>query len=137
MTFRARTLLATTAVALAVAGCGGDGIPRLPISGTVSLDGTPVDHGQINFMPQEGDNVVSATIEDGRFDLPRPEGPSPGPHSVAIWSQQPTGKQVVADELNPEEGMIPEMAEAIPGRYNAQTELTADVSDRNHTFDFN
>lgn len=122
---------------LALAGCEPDeGIVRVPVSGAVTLDGRPVEQGVITFMPQGGENVASADIVDGRYDLRRPEGPSPGPHQVAIWSRVPTGRKVVGDPLMPGE-LVDEYAESIPDRYNAKTELSADVQeDGDNHFDF-
>src|SRR5690606_16668442 len=104
MASHVRTILAATAAALAVAGCGGDGIPRVPVAGRVTLDGQPLQQGQITFMPDEGENVAAGAVTSGSFKIPRSEGPSPGPHRVMIWSKVPTGNQIVADPMNPQDG---------------------------------
>jgi len=113
--------------AAAVGGCGSsDGLPREPISGTVTLDGQPLDGGMITFTPtQAAEPVVTALIKDGAYSLPRSEGPVPGPHRVQVWAKKPTGKKI-PDPDNREE-IIDEMRSIVPPRYNLNSELSAEV----------
>jgi hypothetical protein len=125
-------------VALAAAGCGtsSDGLPREPISGKVQLDGRPLETGRITFTPVGGvEPVVSGVVVDGRFALERADGPTPGPHRVDVWAKKPTGKKL----RNPDQPgeFVDEMREAIPARYNLDSQLKAEVKEggSNH-FDF-
>ncbi len=127
-----------TAFATILAGCGGsgDGLPREPISGKVSLNGQPIEKGMITFVLKNApEPVVTALIEKGEFQLPRAEGPIAGSHGVSIWAKGPTGKTV----KNPDdpEQTVPEMKDLVPPQYNLNSTLTADVktSDAN-TFTF-
>lgn len=115
------------AFAVAAGGCGsGDGLPREPISGTVKLDGQPLDGGMITFTPtQAAEPVVTALIKDGSYYLARSEGPIPGPHRVQVWAKKPTGKKI-PDPDNREE-IIEEMRSIVPPRYNLNSELSAEV----------
>jgi hypothetical protein len=125
-------------VALAAAGCGdsSDGLPREPISGEVQLDGRPLETGLITFTPFGGaEPVVSGVVVDGRFALERADGPSPGPHRVDVWAKKRTGKKL----RDPDQPgvFLDEMREAIPARYNLDSQLKADVKEgENNHFDF-
>src|SRR5690349_8575855 len=73
-----------------LAGCGGagDDLPREPISGTVSFDGQPLKSGSIQFQPVQTKEGISTggMIDDGRFTVPRNEGPVPGNYKVMIFA---------------------------------------------------
>jgi hypothetical protein len=127
-----------TVLALAAAGCGpgGDMRPREPVSGKVTLDGQPLDRGEITFVPTAGDGPpAGGKIENGIYTVARADGPVPGPHRVSIFSAKPTGKKI-PDDSDPKI-LYDDQAETIPDRYNARTELTAEVkSGGENTFDF-
>lgn len=120
------------------AGCGatGDGLPREPVAGTVTLDGRPLDDGFISFVPADGsETVVSAEINQGRYALPRTEGPVTGVQTVQIFATGPTGRKVKNPE-NPRE-LIEETGELLPARYNLRSELRAEIQPGGpHEFDF-
>src|SRR4051794_26204863 len=73
--FRSIQFLWCLVAGLAVSGCGrgGDHLPREPITGTVSLDGTPLADGNITFMPVDAakGTEVGAVIAQGAFSVPR------------------------------------------------------------------
>jgi hypothetical protein len=131
---------------LASGGCGdggGDDLPREPISGTVSYDGKPLANGTIQFQPASAAEGMAAggMVVDGRFDVPRKEGPVPGKYMVQIDSIDETVTVPVPDPEQPaspgEVAMPGELKIAppkkmmkkrlIPPKYNSQTELTAEV----------
>ena len=62
---------AAIAAALLICGCGGAG-GRQSIEGTVTLDGKPLEKGQITFVPQSGTQgpTAGAEIIAGRFAIP-------------------------------------------------------------------
>jgi hypothetical protein len=130
-------MMAMVAVALTAAGCGsGDGIPRHTVSGKVTLDGKPLEDGQITFTPElAGNPAAGATIKAGAYRLGRSEGPAAGPHRVNIWARRPTGKKTPSDV---EPGtFVEETREIIPNRYNVNSELKADIKDSGgNRFDF-
>jgi hypothetical protein len=116
------------ALAISAAGCGqgGDGLPRQAISGTVKIDGRPLDTGEITFAPNVGDGpAVGGKIANGAYSIRRADGPVPGPHNVAIFSAMPTGKKI-KDDVDPKV-TYDERVETIPERYNARTQLKAEV----------
>ena len=123
-TFR---IMTAAAVALAVAGCGGgDGIPHEPVSGKVTLDGSPVDTGLITFTPEDISKPAAGTaIKNGSYSISRSEGPSSGPHKVGISSRKPTGKKLKSVDFPGT--FVEEMRESLPPQYNSDSRLGVDV----------
>jgi hypothetical protein len=120
-------------------GCGGgDGLPREQVSGLVTLAGEPLESGLIQFEPTDPSipTLTGGEITEGRYLVPRVEGPVPGTYRVIITSNPKEA------ELDPEEGELPGMVPiaktpGLPARYNSQTELKAEVTAGGpNTFDF-
>jgi hypothetical protein len=59
---------------------------RRAISGTVSVDGKPVEKGSIMFLPDAGHRGPSASssILDGEYRFTIENGPTAGPHRVVV-----------------------------------------------------
>jgi hypothetical protein len=112
-----------------LAGCGGDG--RLPITGTVSYKGEPIDHGSIEFIPTAGGKTASgAIITGGRFTIPADKGLLPGKYTVKISSVEvPAGGGAFGAPSK-------EAKEKIPEKYNKKSTLSKDVKDGETTFEF-
>lgn len=73
---------------LAGVGCGGP--VKRAVSGTVTLDGKPLDEAVIMFVPldiQAG--KTGAAITRGRYDVPREGGLLPGRYRVEIADDPP------------------------------------------------
>lgn len=72
-----------------MAGCGGDKLPRVPVSGKVTLDGQPLPLAQISFVALP-DDVTSirpqsaGQIKDGIFQIKSNFGPVPGEQMARI-----------------------------------------------------
>ncbi|QDT55141.1 hypothetical protein Pan44_31830 [Caulifigura coniformis] len=131
-------LLLVFASLLSFTGCGPgqayEGASRFPLSGKVTFDGKPVDGGSISFIPTTESNRVSgAPISQGTYTVPEEKGANAGEYRVEIRWPQPTGKKYKdPDTLE----MLSEFKESVPKKYNEQSELKAEVSDANRTFDF-
>jgi hypothetical protein len=127
-------LLACTAGA----GCGGrgyDGDQRFPLSGTVTVDGEPMEYGVIAFIPDgEEARVSGSPIRNGTYSIPEEKGANAGSYRVEIHWNKLTGKRI-RNPLDATE-MIDEMEEGLPPRYHKNSELTAEVSAEQTTFDF-
>lgn len=103
-----RIVLAVSAVCcLALCGCGASD-RRQHVSGSVTLDGTPVESGSISFQPAAGNTGPSAggLITKGQYDLPAQAGVMPGKYLVMIHLMRETGKMLPTDSG----GLTPEVA---------------------------
>lgn len=119
-------------VALGLSGCGrSDGL--ITVSGTVTLDGQPVETGSISLMPVDGKGMAGGgVITDGRFSADT----VPGEIAVQIHAhktvqkENPTQEEI---ERNLTEMQVP----LLPAVYNRQSKLRIDVAPDNRRFDFN
>jgi len=120
-------ITAAAVVALAAAGCGGgDGIPREPVSGKVTVDGSALDNGLITFSPEDLTKpAVGTAIKDGSYSMGRSDGPSAGPHKVGISSRKPTGKKLKSVDFPGT--FVDEMRESLPPQYNSDSRLGVEV----------
>ena len=113
---------------LLAAGCGQKNpLGRLAVSGTVSLQGKPLDQGSIELSPMEGSPKVStgAAIEDGRFSIPTPRGLPPGTYRVRIFSGD-TGARSPHPEFPGEHITVPR--ERIPPQWNSNSDKQITVT---------
>jgi hypothetical protein len=103
-------------------GCSDDN--RASVSGTVTLDGQPLPHGVIDFFPTNGNSGPSAgsTITDGHYEIASDKGVVVGLNRVSISSVQKTGRSIQSVDAVHEERL-----EAVPAKYNHESELTRDV----------
>lgn len=104
-------------------GCGrGDGPELGEVTGTVTLDGKPLEGVIINFQPESGRAGTGETDSEGRYKLIYRygvDGTKVGPSKVSFaWPMGVEGKP------------------GIPEKYAGKTELTADVKSGSNTFDF-
>ena len=88
------------------------------------------------FYPEPGTRGPTAggKIVDGEFTVAAEKGTMEGTFRVQISATRKTGKKVfdpTAEMLDSgsTDGMIDEIVQYIPARYNKQSELTADVVD--------
>jgi hypothetical protein len=124
------------AALLLLGGCGGDPLGRYAISGSVSVDGTPLAKGNISFQPTENQPTSSgAVVVGGRFSIPRDSGLVVGKYRVVVNAAVPgtEGKAVPADA---QPGDPPPPAqELIPPEWNVASQHTIEVK-REGPFDF-
>jgi hypothetical protein len=110
---------------LASAGCGSadQKSPRVQVSGVVTLDGAPLESGQISFVPKDGKlQPTGAEIgAGGKFSA----AVAPGEMQVEIRSPKVTGTRKAYD--TPDSPLIDVTKEQIPSRYNTKSELVIDV----------
>jgi hypothetical protein len=119
----------------AVVGCANQEPAGIPVSGTVTFQGKPLDQGAIEFSPTSQQGTFSGgEIVDGQYSIPAEQGLAPGSYDVRITSSE-GGTQAPADQA-PGESTIT-AKERIPAAYNSATTLKVDVTkDGNKTFDF-
>ncbi|MDB5335429.1 MAG: hypothetical protein JWN70_1048 [Planctomycetaceae bacterium] len=127
-------------------GCGGaEGVGRQPISGTVLMDGQPLDKGAINFQPYEGGKHLvgsGAVIQNGTYSIPGAQGLTVGKYMVAISAPETSAQSGPVSGQSPEDAMKAAATagaakERLPKKYNATTELMVDVTPSGpNKFDF-
>ena len=125
-------------LALLLAGC--TSYERMPVEGSVTFDGAPVDGGHILFVPETNGSKQthltsgSARIMDGKYALSGPKGLYPGSYNVLITWKRKTGQKIVVHDEGPP---VDELLQVIPAEYNSETTLKAEVTAKNNnTFDF-
>lgn len=119
---------------LMLLGCGHGG--RMPLEGTITVDGRPLEKGYIQFTPLAGTlgPTAGAEIINGEFTVSPQGGPFAGKFQVQITAAGRTGRRV----RHPLSGtMIDENAQILPARYNTKSQLQAEVTaDGPNRFEF-
>lgn len=121
-----------TAALLLLVGCsGGDSrLSRVEVSGMVYVNDKPLKAGQITFKPMAGTPgpSVGGDIVDGTFKIPEEGGPCQGTHRVEIRAVRTTGRKISGGMDSSSTESVDEVEQFIPGEYNANSKLQADVS---------
>ena len=92
------------------------------VTGTITLEGQPLNGANVLFQPASGRPSIAATDEKGHYSLSyklRVPGAKIGQHQVQVTTYRPN--------RDPQDASSPEVPESLPARYNSQSELTADV----------
>jgi hypothetical protein len=112
-----------------LAGCGGAGdeLPREAVSGAVKFNGGPLKAGMIQFQPadQSATTAGAAGITEGSYSIAKAEGLVPGKYLVSITSTP--AAPATPPVIMPGDPVAPPK-EPIPAKYNAKTNLTAEVT---------
>ncbi len=99
-----------------LSGCG-DG--WIPVRGTVTLDGKPVDDGSVSFQPPDGNGpTAGASVKAGQFEVLT--GLKPGTYKVTVRGVVKTGRQQPAGPPLPPGTMIDEMVMYPPTGQNPE-----------------
>lgn len=121
-------------VLLLCAGCSSDSGET--VSGTITLDGTPLSQGRVTLVPLEKGPTSGGAIVDGEYSVLLKLESLPAKYLVQISSIQPTGRMI--KHPDGPDGQMEETREVIPARYNAASELTIELNDNQSApFDFN
>ncbi len=125
MTFLKRVCccLSIACLFLPVPGCS-SGEAYHPISGTVLLNGQPLNKGVITLFPSAAGTTVGGEIAAGKFSLPRDRGPTPGKYRVEIVAFKPSGKTEFDVDLN---SQVDIEVQYLPPKYNTKSELECSV----------
>jgi hypothetical protein len=117
-------------VAIVAVGCSrGDPQGRRAITGTVTLDGTPLAKGNIQFQSdQPSGPTTGAVIAAGKFSIPTEKGLPPGKYRVRIFATKPGTGEATPGTMPGEP--IPPAEEMIPPEYNSQSENFVDVTEK-------
>ncbi len=116
-------------------GCGGG---SASIKGAVTLDGTPVESGHVNFVPIEGTPGAGARAQvvNGQYSVEAAARASPGVYRVEISARRKTGKKIPVGSPAPPGTMADEEVEAVPVRYNKSSTLREELKGGANTRDF-
>jgi hypothetical protein len=126
-----RAAVAVVVPALALGGCAYDpynpvdNLPRVPVAGTITLDGSPLPVGMIQLdpAPETKGMTVAAAIRDGKFAFEKAQGPVPGKYKVKISSRPPA-------TIKPGEapgGTPKPTPETLPAKYNTESTLETEI----------
>ncbi len=121
-----------------VLGCGGDSLGRHAISGAVTVDGAPLQRGNVGFQPVEKTSTTSggAVVTDGKYSIPRDKGLPTGKYQVRINAAAPGTGSAAAGSAPPGAPEAPPQ-ELIPPDWNEKSEHTIEVTDKGpNTFNF-
>lgn len=105
-------------------GCGNSNpLGRQAVTGTITLDGQPLERGTIEFTPQGPGTASGATIENGQFFIPADKGLPPGDYLVRISAANDDAEPM--DMPGESSKVAPEL---IPPEYNTESQQTFTVS---------
>lgn len=114
---------------------------RVAVSGTVTLDGVPIEEGTIEFAPQAGVGS-GAKIINGRYAMEEVRGLPPGKYQVRVFAPKlPAGAKATIPGTppgppGPESNLLG--VERVATKYNINTVISAEVPPNSEslTFDF-
>ena len=132
-------------VSLFILGCGPDLPSTIPVTGTITLDGKPVEGATVNFLSEEGSVTASGTTDaSGKYSLKTfvgdqyVDGAVIGKHLVAVVKTESDG-QTISDPKEFMANMASNPAitsefkakNLVPAKYNNPTmsQLKAEVTE--------
>ena len=123
-----RRMMLLVALICAIVGCDKGDLPDLaPVQGIVTLDGKPLANKQVIFAPEKGRPSLGLTDENGAYELKytmEVMGAIIGHHAVTITTPLPV------------DGNLKGYRETVPAKYNAKSELKAEVTSGRNKLDF-
>ncbi len=122
--YQLAALAAFTSAALA--GCGGDPLPVVPVTGTITLDGQPLDGALVEFQPfdSKGSPSYASTDAAGKYDLAFSQT------RRGAW----VGEHLVRISTRNENERIPEK---LPSRYHVDSDVKREVrANEDNVIDF-
>ena len=123
-----RLLLTMFLLGLNLAGCGSASNGRFPVSGQVTLHGTPLATGSIVFESKDGSQRGGTTVEEGRYSIPAELGLLPGMYVVRISAVESSQKASTSAPPGPESmGAEQFNRELIPAEFNKDSKVTHEV----------
>lgn len=140
--------IAALAALMALAGCG-DSLNLVPVSGTVTYNGKPVEGANVTFMPETGPIGTGTTDASGKYTLTTEGKPGAvvGKHGVMInkssavagASSAPSPDDMMKMASKMGKGAASMSKPELPVKYSTTqgSGLSADVkADGANTFDF-
>lgn len=136
---QSRVAIGCCLLLLTTGACGpSDPLGRKAISGSVMINETPVESGNISFEPDGGGAVTSsgANITGGKYQIEREYGLPVGKYRVRIYIPKPGTGGKVEEGAMPGDAVAPPV-EMAPPEWNSNSKQTIDVTeDGPHVYDF-
>src|SRR5262245_47976846 len=132
------TCCCLTAGVLLISGCS----PTDPtVTGTIRVDGDPLDQGSIQFVPVDDRRKIATdhgpgggtTIKGGKYRIEKGMGLRVGRYRVEIQGTRRTTRQV-PDPINASV-LVPEEVAVVPPKYNQKSTLFREVKAGANTHD--
>jgi hypothetical protein len=105
-------------------GCGSKvtELPRIAVTGSVSLNSAPFESGSLLMIPAGGQNApsASAVIADGQYSIERDSGPIAGRYQVTV-SGSPNAQAAGKPGMTEDESEF-----TIPTQYEVTIEISED-----------
>ncbi|MHB8901481.1 MAG: carboxypeptidase-like regulatory domain-containing protein [Thermoguttaceae bacterium] len=138
--------IACCLIAVACVGCGKGGPALGTVSGTVTMDGKPLENALVTFTPAAGGRGSTGTTDaSGKYELAFIDGKGAlvGGHKVTVTSLPKAVAAVEVSSDSPEYANQGSSAdydsaavnETIPAKYNTQSTLTFEVKPGPNTYD--
>jgi hypothetical protein len=109
-------------------GCGGGPADLHAVTGTVTLDGAPIQKGSIGFEPVSDERTGGgAVIADGKFSIPQAHGLPVGKFRVVVHAAAPGSQSGAPSNALPGEAPPPPK-ELIPPEWNEASTHTIEVT---------
>ncbi|MFN7292639.1 MAG: hypothetical protein ACK5YR_00130 [Pirellula sp.] len=101
---------------------------RVPVSGTVNLDGKPVSNCILVLQSDSSEFGAGATavVQEGKFSMTNETGPIPGKYFVLVQEDQPDLEEYEErKKVNPKNALNKKF---VPDRYRSRSDLKVAVS---------
>jgi hypothetical protein len=110
---------------------------RAEVSGTVLLDGQPIEEGSIQFIPTEGTTGPSTggVITKGKYYIASRDGAIVGKNRVELRSFKMSDKKI-QDPTAPPGTLTAMRVQAFPPEYNEQSKVVKEIRPGSNTIDF-
>lgn len=115
-------------------GCGGQASTAVPVSGTVTVEGQPVEGGLITFISADGaTQAAGSPIKDGAYAAEV----EPGAKKVMVLGTKVVGEEYILKGV-PDSGTRQKLETITHPNYNAKhlTPLTAEISGPSEDMNF-
>lgn len=138
-----QSLILTGGIALlTMAGCDGRAdFQRAAVRGTVSLDGEPLEHGVVRFVPLDKTpgRKQSVSLTNGQFSMDEELGPAVGRHRIEIESTDTGGLELDDEDAMTRlhsEGVQRIDVQRVPPWYNRASRIVEEIKDGDNAFSF-
>ena len=118
-----------------VFGCGNDNpLGRKAVSGAITLNGSALELGSIQFAPRQSGVSSGAEVKDGQYSIDETKGLTPGTYVVRVYSTDEESEAVEPELPGPGIKVQPDL---IPAAYNRKSdiELIVEETDDEVVFD--